>query len=94
MSLRPLGDKVVIKVKAEEVKTSSGIVLPGSAQEKPQQGKVIAVGTGEIIDGKKVPLDVKVDDEVIYSKYSGSEVKIGEEEYLIIKQADILAIIE
>ncbi|MBK5244363.1 MAG: co-chaperone GroES [Eubacteriaceae bacterium] len=94
MSLRPLGDKVVIKVKAEEVTTLGGIVLPGSAQEKPQQGKVIAVGSGEIIDGKKVPLDVKVDDEVIYSKYSGSEVKIGEEEYLIIRQADILAIVE
>jgi len=94
MSLRPLGDKVVIKVKAEEVTTLGGIVLPGSAQEKPQQGKVIAVGTGEIIDGKKVPLDVKVDDEVIYAKYSGSEVKIGEEEYLIIRQADILAIVE
>ncbi|MCG2731285.1 MAG: co-chaperone GroES, partial [Acetobacterium sp.] len=71
-----------------------GIVLPGSAQEKPQQGKVVAVGTGEIIDGKKVPLDVKVDDEVIYSKYSGSEVKIGDEEFLIIRQADILAIVE
>jgi chaperonin GroES len=94
MSLRPLGDKVVIKVKAEEVTTLGGIVLPGSAQEKPQQGKVIAVGSGEIIDGKKVPLDIKVDDEVIYSKYSGSEVKIGEEEYLIIRQADILAIVE
>jgi chaperonin GroES len=94
MSLRPLGDKVVIKVKAEEVKTLGGIVLPGSAQEKPQQGKVVAVGTGEIIDGKKVPLDVKVDDEVIYSKYSGNEVKIGEEEFLIIRQADILAIVE
>ena len=94
MSLRPLGDKVVIKVKAEEVKTSGGIVLPGSAQEKPQQGKVVAVGTGEIIDGKKVPLDVKVDDEVIYSKYSGNEVKIGDEEFLIIRQADILAIVE
>ncbi|HEY5556261.1 co-chaperone GroES [Acetobacterium sp.] len=94
MSLRPLGDKVVIKVKAEEVTTLGGIVLPGSAQEKPQQGKVIAVGSGEVIDGKKVPLDVKVDDEVIYSKYSGSEVKIGEEEYLIIRQADILAIVE
>jgi len=94
MSLRPLGDKVVIKVKAEEVTTLGGIVLPGSAQEKPQQGKVIAVGSGEIIDGKKVPLDVKVDDEVIYSKYSGNEVKIGEEEYLIIRQADILAIVE
>ena len=94
MSLRPLGDKVVIKVKAEEVKTLGGIVLPGSAQEKPQQGQVVAVGTGEIIDGKKVPLDVKVDDEVIYSKYSGNEVKIGDEEFLIIRQADILAIVE
>ena len=94
MSLRPLGDKVVIKVKAEEVKTLGGIVLPGSAQEKPQQGKVVAVGTGEIIDGKKVPLDVKVDDVVIYSKYSGNEVKIGDEEFLIIRQADILAIVE
>lgn len=94
MSLRPLGDKVVIKVKAEEVTTSGGIVLPGSAQEKPQQGKVIAVGTGEVIDGKKVPLDIKVDDEVIYSKYSGNEVKIGDEEFLIIRQADILAIVE
>ena len=94
MSLRPLGDKVVIKVKAEEVKTLGGIVLPGSAQEKPQQGKVVAVGTVEIIDGKKVPLDVKVDDEVIYSKYSGNEVKIGDEEFLIIRQADILAIVE
>lgn len=94
MSLRPLGDKVVIKVKAEEVKTSGGIVLPGSAQEKPQQGKVVAVGSGEIIDGKKVPLDIKVDDEVIYSKYSGNEVKIGDEEFLIIRQADVLAIVE
>lgn len=94
MSLRPLGDKVVIKVKAEEVTTLGGIVLPGSAQEKPQQGIVIAVGSGEIIDGKKVPLDVKVDDEVIYSKYSGNEVKIGEDEYLIIRQADILAVVE
>ncbi|WKY45933.1 co-chaperone GroES [Eubacteriaceae bacterium ES2] len=94
MSLKPLGDKVVVKVKAEEVKTSSGIVLPGSAQEKPQQGIVIAVGSGEIVDGKKVPLDVKVDDEIIYSKYSGSEIKIGNEEFLIIRQSDILAIVE
>ncbi|MBC3802855.1 co-chaperone GroES [Acetobacterium fimetarium] len=94
MSLKPLGDKVVIKVKDEEVKTVGGIVLPGSAQEKPQQGTVIAVGSGEIVDGKKVPLDVKVDDQVIYSKYSGSEIKIDGEEYLIIRQADILAIVE
>ena len=94
MNLRPLGDKVVIKVKEEEVKTTSGIVLPGSAQEKPQQGIVMAVGTGEIIDGKKLPLDVKVNDEVIYSKYSGSEVKLGDDEYLILRQSDILAIVE
>ncbi len=94
MSLRPLGDKVVIQVKEEEKTTLGGIVLPGSAQEKPQQGTVIAVGTGEIVDGKKIPLDVKANDEVIYSKYAGNEVKVGDDEYLIIRQADILAIIE
>lgn len=94
MSLRPLGDKVVIKVKEEEVTTASGIVLPGSAKEKPQQGTIIAVGSGEVVDGKRVPLDVKVGDEVIYSKYSGSEVKLNDEEFLIIKQNDILAVIE
>ncbi|MBQ3335425.1 MAG: co-chaperone GroES [Eubacteriaceae bacterium] len=94
MKLKPLGDRVVIQVNAEETTTSSGIVLPGSAQEKPQQGKIIAVGSGEVIDGKKVPLDVKVGDEVIYSKYSGSEVKVGDDKYLIVKQSDILAIVE
>ncbi|MGL4546624.1 co-chaperone GroES [Eubacterium aggregans] len=94
MSLKPLGDKVVIKVKEEEVTTTSGIVLPGTAKEKPQQGTVVAVGSGEVVDGKKIPLDVAVGDEVIYSKYSGSEVKVGEEEFLIIKQNDILAIVE
>ncbi len=94
MKLKPLGDRVVIQVNAEETTTSSGIVLPGSAQEKPQQGKIIAVGSGEIVDGKKVPLDVKVGDEVIYSKYSGSEVKVGEDKFLIVKQSDILAIVE
>lgn len=94
MSLKPLGDKVVIKVKDEEVTTSTGIVLPGSAQEKPQQGTIVAVGSGEIVDGKKVALDVKEGDEVIYSKYAGSEVKVGDEEFLILKQSDILAIIQ
>ncbi len=94
MSLRPLGDKVVIKVKEEEVTTASGIVLPGSAQEKPQQGTVIAVGSGEVLDGKRVPLDVKEGDQVIYSKYTGSEVKVGDEEFLILRQSDILAVIE
>lgn len=93
MKLKPLGDKVVIKVNAEEMKTSGGIILPGSAQEKPQQGKVIAVGTGEMISGKKVPLEVEVDNQVIFSKYSGNEIKIGDEEFSIIRQADILAII-
>jgi chaperonin GroES len=94
MQLRPLGDKLVVKVKEEEAKTSSGIVLPDSAQEKPQQGEVIAVGSGEVIDGKKVPLDVHVGDQVIYSKYSGNEVKVEGEQFLIIKQSDVLAIVE
>ncbi|EFV02187.1 chaperonin GroS [Pseudoramibacter alactolyticus ATCC 23263] len=94
MKLRPLGDKLVVKVKEEEAKTSSGIVLPDSAQEKPQQGEVIAVGSGEVIDGKKVPLDVRVGDQVIYSKYSGNEVKVEGEQFLIIKQSDVLAIVE
>ena len=79
MKLKPLGDKIVIKVKEEEKKTTGGIVLPDSAKEKPQQGEVVAVGSGEMIDGKKVPLDVKVGDEVIYSKYSGSEIKMDDE---------------
>lgn len=94
MILKPLGDKIVIKVKEEEKKTTGGIVLPDSAKEKPQQGEVVAVGSGEMIDGKKVPLDVKVGDEVIYSKYSGSEIKMDDEKYLIVKQNDILAIVE
>lgn len=94
MSLRPLGDNVVIKVKDEEVKTAGGIVLPGSAQEKPQQGTVIAVGSGEVIDGQRVPMDIKAGDEVIFSKYAGSEIKMGEEEYLIIRVHDILAVVE
>jgi chaperonin GroES len=94
MKLKPLGDKIVIKVKEEEKKTTGGIVLPDSAKEKPQQGEVVAVGSGEMIDGKKVPLDVKVGDEVIYSKYSGSEIKMDDEKYLIVKQNDILAIVE
>ena len=94
MKLKPSGDKIVIKVKDEEKKTTGGIVLPDSAKEKPQQGEVVAVGSGEMIDGKKVPLDVKVGDEVIYSKYSGSEIKMDDEKYLIVKQSDILAIVE
>lgn len=94
MNLKPLGDRVVIKVKEEQEKTASGIVLPGTAKEKPQEAKVIAVGSGEVVDGKKLELEVKVGDNVIYSKYSGTEVKIEGEEYLIVRQSDILAIVE
>ena len=94
MNIKPLGDRVVIKVKEEEETTKSGIVLPGSAKEKPQEGTIMAVGSGEIIDGKKVALEVKVGDNIFFSKYSGTEVKIDEEEYLILRQSDILAIVQ
>ncbi|WP_290771268.1 co-chaperone GroES [Anaerofustis sp.] len=94
MKLQPLGDKVVIKVKEEENKTATGIILPDTAKEKPVMGEVIAVGSGEIVDGKKVALDVKEGDTVIYSKYAGSEVKLEGEEYLIIRQSEILAIVK
>ncbi len=94
MNLKPLGDRVVLKVKESEEKTKSGIVLPDSSKEKPVQATVMAVGTGEIIDGKKVPLDVKEGDLVIYSKYAGTEIKVDDEDFLIVRQSDILAIIE
>ncbi|WP_422445028.1 co-chaperone GroES [Thermoanaerobacterium sp. DL9XJH110] len=94
MNIKPLGDRIVIKVLEKEEKTKGGIVLPDTAKEKPQKGEVIAVGTGEIIDGKKVPLEVKVGDKIIYSKYAGTEVKIDDQEYLILRQSDVLAIIE
>jgi chaperonin GroES len=93
VNLKPLSDRVILKVKEKEETTKSGIVLPESAKEKPQEAVVIAVGSGEVIDGKKVPLDVKAGDRVIYSKYSGMEIKLDDEEYLIVKQNDILAII-
>ena len=94
MTLVPLGDRVVLKqVEAEET-TKSGIVLPGQAQEKPQQAEVVAVGPGGVVDGKEVKMEVKVGDQVIYSKYAGTEVKLDEEEYIVVKQNDILAIIE
>ena len=94
MKVVPLGDRVELKeLKAEET-TKSGIVLPGQAQEKPQQAEVIAVGPGGVVDGKEVKMEVKVGDQVIYSKYSGTEVKLDDEEYIIVKQSDILAIIQ
>lgn len=94
MKLVPLGDKVVLKQLEAEETTKSGIVLPGQAQEKPQQAEVIAVGPGGIVDGKEVTMQVKVGDKVIYSKYAGTNVKLDSEEYIIVKQNDIVAIVE
>ena len=93
MKLTPLGDRVVIKALLAEETTKSGIVIPGQAKEKPQQAEVIAVGPGGVVDGKEVTMQVKVGDKVIYSKYSGTEVKIDDEELIIVKQGDILAIL-
>ena len=94
MKLKPLGDKVVIKLLEAEEKTKSGIVLPDTAKEKPHQGEIMAVGTGKVMDnGEKVPLDVKVGDKVIFSKFAGTEVKLDGEEYLILSERDILAIV-
>ncbi|OEH85212.1 co-chaperone GroES [Desulfuribacillus stibiiarsenatis] len=92
--LRPLGDRVIIKVVAQEEKTASGIVLPESAKEKPQQGEIVAVGNGRFEDGKRVELDVKAGDQVIYSKYAGTEVKHNGQEFLILRESDILAVLE
>lgn len=94
MKLVPLGDRVVLKQLVAEETTKSGIVLPGQSKEKPQQAEVIAVGPGGTVDGKEVKMEVKVGDQVIYSKYAGTEVKLDEEEYIIVRQNDILAIVE
>ncbi|MGI5990285.1 MAG: co-chaperone GroES [Lachnospiraceae bacterium] len=94
MTLKPLGDRVVIKAIMEEETTKSGIVLPGQAKEKPQQAVVVAVGPGGVIDGKEVKMEVKPGDKIIYSKYAGTEVKLDDESFIIVKQSDILAIIE
>ena len=94
MKLVPLGDRVVLKQLDAEETTKSGIVLPGQAQEKPQQAEVIAVGPGGVVDGKEVKMEVKPGDQVIYSKYAGTSVEIEDEEYIVVKQDDILAIIE
>ena len=94
MKLVPLFDRVVLKQLVAEETTKSGIVLPGQAKEKPQQAEVIAVGPGGVVDGKEVTMQVKVGDQVIFSKYSGTEVKTDDAEYIIVKQNDILAIVE
>lgn len=94
MNLVPLGDRVVLKQLVAEETTKSGIVLPGQNKEKPQQAEVVAVGPGGMVDGKEVKMEVSVGDNVIYSKYSGTEVKIEDVEYIIVKQSDILAVIK
>ena len=94
MKLVPLGDRVVLKHLEAEEKTKSGIVLAGSAKEKPQEAEVIAVGPGGMVDGKEVKMEVAVGSKVIYQKYAGTEVKLDGEEYVIVKQSDILAIVE
>jgi chaperonin GroES len=94
MTIKPLGDRVVIKMIEVEETTRGGIVLPGSAKEKPQVAEIVAVGPGGNIDGKEVVLQVKVGDRVLISKYAGTEIKINNVEYTILKQNDILAIVE
>ena len=94
MKLVPLGDRVVLKQLEAEETTKSGIVLPGQAKEKPQQAEVIEVGPGGLVDGKEVKMEVAAGDKVIYSKYAGTEVKLDGEEYIVIIQSDILAIVK
>lgn len=94
MKLVPLADRVVLKQLVAEETTKSGIVLPGQNKEKPQQAEVIAVGPGGVVEGKEVTMQVKVGDKVIFSKYSGTEVEVDDEKYVIVKQNDILAVIE
>ncbi len=92
--IKPLGERVVIEVAEGDVKTASGIVLPDTAKEKPQKGKVVAVGTGKLLDnGQRAAMEVKAGDTVVFSKYSGSEVKVDDKEYLIVRESDILAIL-
>ncbi len=94
MKLTPLGDRVVLKQLVAEETTKSGIVIPGQDKAKEQQAEVVAVGPGGVVDGKEVKMEVKVGDNVIFSKYAGTEVKLDGEEFIIVKQNDILAIIE
>ena len=93
-NLEPLEDRVVVKPVEEEETTASGIVIPDTAKEKPQEGEVVAVGPGRFEDGNRVPMDVKVGDKVLYSKYGGTEVKVAGEEYLVLSARDILAIVK
>ena len=95
MKIRPLQDRIIVKRIAEEEKTKGGIIIPDTAKEKPQEGKVVAVGKGKVNDdGKLIPLDVKAGDKILFGKYSGTEVKIDGEEHLIMREDDILGVIE
>lgn len=94
MKIKPLGDRVVIKKLEAETTTKSGIVLTGTAKEQPQEAEIVAVGPGAIVDGNRIEMEVKVGDKVLYSKYAGTDVKVDGEEYIIIKQDDILAIVQ
>ena len=95
MNLRPLHDRIVVKRLEQETKTASGIVIPDQAAEKPDQGEVVAIGNGKILeDGKVRPLDVKVGDKILFGKYSGQTVKVGNEEYLVIREEDVFAVVQ
>ena len=94
MKLNPLGDRVVLKREEAEEKTASGLILAGSAKEQPQLAEVIAVGPGAFVDGKRIPMDVKVGDKVFFSKYGGSEIKLEGETYIVMSQSDIMAVVE
>lgn len=91
--LKPLADRLVIEVQKQEEKTAGGIVLPDTAKEKPMQGKVVAVGKGRVENGKTIPVEAQIGDLVLYSKYGGTEVKVDNKEYLILRESDILAIV-
>ena len=94
LKIKPLGDKIVVRPAGAEQKLASGIVLPDTAQEKPQQGEVLAVGSGRVLDnGTRIPMEVKVGDKVLYSKYGGTEIKIDEEDLLILNERDVHAIL-
>lgn len=94
MKIRPLADRVVIQKLDAEEKTKSGIVLTGSAKERPAEALVVAIGPGAVVDGKRIEMDVKVGDKILHSKYAGNEVKVDGEEYVILREEDILAIVE
>jgi chaperonin GroES len=94
MKLKPLGDRLLVRPVEEEETTASGIVLPDTAKEKPQKGKVLAVGDGKLDDGKRIPLDVAEGDEVLYSKYGGTDITVDGEELLVLRESDVLAKVE